>query len=204
MNIVNEKDIGQIIKADKIFGFINKTYGHPPDWTRPPGFVSLAKIILEQQVSLASANAHFLRLSNYLTGFSPENILSLKDEELRNCQISRQKAKYLRELSAAIVSGELNLEKLRDQNEYVVREQLTRIKGIGDWTADVYLMFCLQSKNIFPATDIAIVNTVRELTNAKTKEEIIKLADRWQPVRSLATYYLWHYYLSKKGKINKL
>jgi len=200
MGIVNQKDIKQLTKIDTIFAFIDEKYGHPPDWTRPQGFVSLSKIILEQQVSLASANAHFLKIKNYLEGFTPSNILSLTDEEMRICQISRQKAIYLRALSASILNGNIILEGLVNHNETEVRRQLTNIKGIGNWTADIYLMFCLQSKDIFPSGDIAVVNTIKELTGEKTKEEIISLAEKWKPLRSLATYYLWHYYLSKRHK----
>ena len=203
MNIVNQKDIKQLIKIDTLFPCINEKYGPPPDWTRPQGFISLAKIILEQQVSLASATAHFLKLNNYLKGFTPSNILRLTGEEMRICQISRQKAEYLRALSAAILNGDINLEGLENHSETEIREQLTNIKGIGNWTADIYLMFCLQSKDIFPSGDIAVVKTIKELTGKKTKEEIISLAEKWRPLRSLATYYLWHYYLSKRNKAYK-
>jgi DNA-3-methyladenine glycosylase II len=200
MNIVNPKHIKQLTNAHKIFALINKNYGAPPNWTRPQGFISLSKIILEQQVSLASANAHFLKLNSYLVEFTPSNILKLTDEEMRSCQISRQKAKYLRALSTAIISGDVDLEELPKLNETEIRKQLTSIKGIGDWTTDVYLMFCLQSKDIFPIGDIAVVNTVKELSDAKTKEEIILLAEQWKPLRSLAVYFLWHYYLNKRNR----
>jgi len=126
---------------------------------REPGFGSLAKIILEQQVSLASANAHFQKLNTYLDEFSPSNILKLTDEEMRSCQISRQKAKYLRALSTAITIGEIDLMQLPGLSEPEIRTQLTGIKGIGHWTTDIYLMFCLQAGDIFPIGDIAVVNT---------------------------------------------
>src|ERR1700743_1279858 len=103
--IVNEADIKKLLKRDKLFVTIHKLYGPPPGWGRDPGFVSLSKIILEQQVSLASANAHFQKLNTYVPEFSPAHILKLTDEEMRTCQISRQKAKYLRELSGAVTTG---------------------------------------------------------------------------------------------------
>lgn len=200
MNIVNPKHIKQLTNAHTIFALIKENYGTPPNWTRPQGFISLSKIILEQQVSLASANAHFLKLNNYLVEFTPSNILKLTDEEMRSCQISRQKTKYLRALSTAIIGGDVDLEELPKLNETEIRKQLTSIKGIGDWTTDIYLMFCLQSKDIFPIGDIAVVNTVKELSDAKTKEEIILLAEKWKPFRSLAVYFLWHYYLNKRNR----
>ena len=185
---------------DEVFDSIYKQYGSPPNWTRPQGFVSLAKMILEQQVSLASAKAHFTKLDNYMPAFTPDNILKLSDEEIRGCQISRQKSKYLRALSHAILNDKISLEGLSKLNEEEIRSQLTAIKGIGVWTSDIYLMFCLQSKDVFPLGDIAIVNTVKELNEVNTKEEINLLAQNWKPIRSLATYFLWHYYLSKRNR----
>lgn len=198
--IVNEKDIRRLIRRDKLFAMILTKYGAPPGWSRQPGFVSLAKIILEQQVSLASAEAHFSKLNSYIAEFSPSYILKLTDDEMRKCQISRQKTKYLRALSVSIINGEIDLLKLAALSEPDIRTQLTSIKGIGHWTTDVYLMFCLQAKDIFPIGDIAIVNTVKELSAAKTAEEILTLAEQWRPLRSLAAFFLWHYYLSKRGR----
>lgn len=198
--IVNEKDIKKLLKKDKLFAAIHKQYGPPPNWGRDPGFISLSKIILEQQVSLASANAHFQKLNTYVPEFSPSYILKLTDEEMRTCQISRQKAKYLRELSSAISTKSLDLESLASLSEPEVRTILTAVKGIGHWTTDIYLMFCLQSKDIFPIGDIAVVNTVKELTDARTQEEILGLAEDWRPLRSLATYFFWHYYLKKRNR----
>ncbi|HEV2478442.1 MAG TPA: DNA-3-methyladenine glycosylase 2 family protein [Puia sp.] len=198
--IVNEKDLKKLLKKDKLFAAIHKQYGPPPDWAREPGFISLSKIILEQQVSLASANAHFQKLNTYVPEFSPAHILKLTDEEMRTCQISRQKAKYLRELSSAISTGSLDLESLAGLPEPEVRTILTAIKGIGHWTTDIYLMFCLQSKDIFPIGDIAVVSSARELTDARTQDEILGLAEEWRPLRSLATYFFWHYYLRKRGR----
>ena len=199
-NIVNQQDIKKLLDKDTIFVFIFEKYGPPPNWTRPPGFVSLSKIILEQQVSLASAKAHFLKLNNYLKELNPENILKLSDSEMRECQISRQKASYLRELSSAIIQGNLKLDELSSLPESEIRKQLTCIKGIRNWTTDIYLMFCLQAKDIFPIGDIAIINTIKELSNQKTQEEILQLAEKWKPLRSLAAYFLWNHYLRKRNR----
>ena len=199
-SIVNSKDIKQLLKTDKLFVSISSQYGLPPNWTRPPGFISLSRIILEQQVSLTSANAHYLKLNKYIAAFTPANILALSDQEMRDCQISRQKANYLRALSGAILEGVIDLEAMNRMDEQEVRKKLTALKGIGNWTADVYLMFCLKSKDIFPIGDIAIVNTMKELSGAKTMEEMILLADTWKPLRSLAAFFLWHYYLKKRNR----
>lgn len=198
--IVNPHDITELLKKDEIFVTIFNLYGSPPNWSRPQGFTTLAMIILEQQVSLQSAKAHFNKLNSYLSAFTPEEILKLLDVEMRQCQITRQKSTYLRALSAAILDGSLDLNKLPELPVAHIREQLKSIKGIGDWTADIYLMFCLQAKDIFPIGDIAVVNTIRELTGVESKEEIIVHSKKWKPYRSLATYFFWHYYLSKRNR----
>lgn len=200
-SIVHDQDTEYLISCDPIFAHIFNTFGIPPDWNRPQGFVSLCRIILEQQVSLASANAHYLKLNSYLPSFSPEEMIKLTDEEMRSCQISRQKATYLHALSTSILNSDLDLDGLQDLPDYQVREKLIKIKGIGNWTIDVYLMFCLRSKDIFPIGDIALVNTVKELTDAKTAEDILLLAENWRPYRSLAAYFLWYYYLKKRKRI---
>lgn len=201
-DIVNLKDIERLLEMDDIFISIHELYGQPPNWARPEGFESLSKIILEQQISLASAQAHFLKLTNYIGDFIPENILKLSDQEMRDCQISRQKSTYLRCLSHALIDGSLDMDVLPSLGEEAIRKNLKSIKGIGNWTTEVYLMFCLQSKDIFPIGDIALVNTIKELTHADTREEILQLASKWSPLRTLASYYLWHYYLLKRNRVS--
>jgi DNA-3-methyladenine glycosylase II len=198
--IVAPEDLDQLMALDPLFGQIHDQYGPPPNWSRPPGFVSLCQIILEQQVSLASAKAHFRRLEAYMGTVDPLNLLRLTDEEMRSCQVSRQKATYLRALSRAVADQQLDLGQLAGLPPSEVRQQLTRLKGIGDWTTDIYLMFCLQAKDIFPLGDIALVNTIKELTEARTRDEIRLVATKWQPLRSLAAYFLWHYYLKKRNR----
>jgi len=199
--IVNKSDEKKLTTSHKLFSRIKEKYGVPPNWQRPEGFVSLCRIILEQQVSLASAEAHFKKLNNYLNEFSPSEILRLTDEEMRSCQISRQKAKYLRALSQTVINKELEFDKLSDMGPIDVRKKLTSIKGIGDWTTDIYLMFCMQNKDIFPLGDIALITTIKELTKIKSEEGIIRFTKKLKPLRSLAAYFLWYYYLKKRKRI---
>ena len=199
--IINKPDINSLTSPHNLFSKIKDTYGIPPNWQRPQGFISLSRIILEQQVSLASAEAHFKKLNSYLPKFSPVEILKLSDNEMRECQISWQKAKYLRALSLAVLNKELNFKMLRKLSPEEARKKLTSINGIGNWTTDIYLMFCLQSKDVFPLGDIALITTIKELTRVKTKEGIIRLTQKWKPLRSLAAYFLWYYYLKKRKRI---
>ena len=162
----------------------------------------MTRIILEQQVSLASAKAHFNKLKSYISEITPEKLLSLSDKEFRFCQISRQKTAYLRSLSHAVNNKSLELEKFSGMEKEDIIKTLIQIKGIGQWTADIYLMFCLQHKDIFPSGDIAVIRSVLELTGVEDKEKIIRMSENWKPLRSLAAYFFWHFYLCKR-KINK-
>ena len=171
--IVNKTDIKNLTSSHKIFEKIKEQYGIPPNWQRPQGFISLSKIILEQQVSLASAEAHFNKLNGYIKEFSPKEILKLSDEEMRSCQISRQKAKYLRELSNAVINKYLVFDELPKLNPEEVRKKLTSIKGIGDWTTDIYLMFCLQSKDIFPLGRYCAYQHNKRTYKSKNKDQAL-------------------------------
>ena len=200
MKIINSTAVARLRAADTVFAHIIDTYGLPESWERAPGFETLCRIILEQQVSLESAHAAYLKLNERLPTFAPAEILALTDAEMRACYLSRQKTRYLRELSKAVIAGDLNFEKLSALTVAEVKTELTKIVGIGNWTAEVYLMFCLQSPDIFPAGDVAAVNTVKELTEAENKEDAVRIAEKWSPYRTTATYLLWHYYLCKRGR----
>jgi len=195
-----KKCIPYLLQQDKIFQQIIDLYGEPHISIRPEGFESLCKLIIEQQVSLASAKACYLKMESFLGKVSPENILNASDEDLRNNAISKQKIVYLKELSKAILNGELRLETLSSKPEEQIKAELTAIKGIGNWTADVYIMFCLKKEDVFPIGDIALQNTLKELFSVTTKEEMIILSQKWKPNRSLATYFFWHYYLKKRNR----
>lgn len=198
--IVNSTDIHKLIALDPVFKSIFETYGTPENYERAEGFETLCRIILEQQVSLASAKAHYVKLKNYISIYTPEQLLKLSDVEFKNCFISKQKATYLRALSNAILTNQIDLSLLSSLSEAEIRLQLTAIKGIGNWTADVYLMFCLQHKNIFPIGDIAIRQSIKTLYQIEDREVMTKLAETWKPYQSLACYFLWHFYLKSRNR----
>ena len=171
-------------------------------WTRPATFQSLVLFILEQQVSLAAAYAAFRKLRERTGYVTPAKILSLNDAELRACYFSRQKIIYARELAKAVQSKQLNLKKISSAHEDEVRHELKKIKGIGDWTVDVYLMHSLQRTDLFPLGDIALVNSLKEvkqLAHHSTKEEMLAIAESWRPYRTIASMILWHAYIVKRG-----
>ena len=185
---------------DTTFKLIIDTYGYPPHWQRNQGFETLCQIIIEQQVSLESAKSCYLKLKKFLGDFSPINILNASDESLRNCSLSRQKASYLKALATAIHDKKVDIDSLADKEPCQIREELIQVKGIGHWTIDVYLIFCIQSPNIFPMGDIAVINTIKELWPIETKEDIHAYAKKWEPHLTTATFLLWHYYLCKRGR----
>ena len=171
-------------------------------WSRSATFQTLIHIILEQQVSLASAKAALNKLKQRLGTVTARKLLTLSDEDLKACYFSRQKTIYSRCLASAIVSREINLKSLRSQKDAEVRQQLKTIKGIGDWTVDVYLIFALQRADVFPLGDLAMVNALKEIKQLPKKvsqDALLQLADQWRPYRSVATMLLWHYYIEKKG-----
>jgi DNA-3-methyladenine glycosylase II len=178
------------------------SYGLPPMWMRPAIFQSLVLTILEQQVSLASAYAAFKKLKAK-TGFvTPKKILSLTDADLKSCYFSRQKIIYVRALADAIASKKINLKKLSISTDEEIRKTLKQIKGIGDWTVDVYLMHALQRSDLFPLGDIALVNSlkhIKQLQAGISKEEMLAIAENWRPYRTVASMLLWHAYIQRKG-----
>lgn len=171
-------------------------------WTRPGTFQTLILTILEQQVSLASAYTAFKKLKQKIGFITPARVLALTDEELRGCYFSRQKTGYARCLANAIQSKQLNLKKLLRSTNDEVRAELKKIKGIGDWTVDVYLMHALQRTDLFPLGDIALVNSLKETKQLKpgiSKEEMLVIAEPWRPYRTIASMILWHAYIQRRG-----
>ena len=189
----------QLTLIDADLAAIINAYGYPPLWSRPNTFETLVHIILEQQVSLASALSALNKLKERVQELTPARLVLLTDEEMRACYCSRQKTAYIRYLAEALLSGQINLTELEHLSNDEIRAKLITLKGIGHWTIDVYLMFILQRADIFPAGDLAAVNAmkrVKGLPLSTTKEELIELAAIWQPYRTVATMLLWHYYLS--------
>ncbi len=175
--------------------------GPPPLQEREEGFKTLLYIILEQQVSLASAKAAYERLLKKIRSITPVNFLKLSDAELKSIGFSRQKTSYSRNLAEAIISERLNLTKLSDLNDAHAKLQLMSIKGIGPWTADTYLLMALGRPDIWPNGDIALASAVQKLKGAALRPsfgELNKMSLKWKPWRAVAARILWHYYLSDR------
>lgn len=177
-------------------------FGPPPLWRREPSFATLVHLILEQQVSLASAHAAFERLRLATGEVTPAAFLTLDDRTLREVGFSRQKAGYARDLALALTDGfDLGaLERLTDDE---ARRGLMRLRGIGRWTADVYLTMCLLRPDVWPHGDQALATGTWELLGLPARptfDELGSLAERWRPLRAVAARVIWHHYLGVRGR----
>jgi len=178
---------------------IQEDLGPPPIWAREPGFPTLMHIILQQQVSLASAQAAYDRLLAAASPLTPARFLELDDNHLKALGFSRQKTNYGRNLARALLTGQIDLSVLDTMDDMTVRSELTQLKGIGPWTADIYLLMALRRPDIWPSGDLALaiaVKTVKRLATHPTPEELDAIGENWRPWRAVAARLLWHCYLS--------
>ena len=192
-----------LAEQDTALALVLKNYGPPPLWARKPGFSTLVHMILEQQVSLASANAAFLKLQAKTGLLSPDNFLALDDLDLRAIGFSRQKAQYARALAQNLLDGDLNLEALEQLPDHEAHAALKRLKGIGDWTADIYLSECLLRPDILPQGDIAMQEAFRVLYGLEKRPkhpEFVQATLHWRPWRSVGARMLWHFYLCERRR----
>jgi len=191
----------ELAARDETLAAIHATYGDPPLWRRATGFQTLAHIILEQQVSLKSAKAMLNRLESAIQPFTPLRFIELGDGHLRRLGVTRQKSAYLIGLADSIVSGELSFTKLARMSDDEARLALTRLKGIGSWSADVYLLMAMRRADIWPSGDLALAVAMHELKGLQNRPrpmELEKLAEQWRPHRAVAARMLWQYYLGRK------
>jgi DNA-3-methyladenine glycosylase II len=199
------KGVRELAIRDADLARIAFTYGPPPLWEREQGFHTLIHIILEQQVSLASAKAAYNRLEDSLQPLSPQNFLRLTDEELKRIGFSQQKTRYGRELANAILDGRLDLESLGKLEDEEAKEQLMKVKGIGSWTADIYLLMALGRPDIWPKGDLALevaLQRVKGWLRRPMPEEVREISDGWRPWRAVAARLLWHFYLSERTVVS--
>lgn len=195
--------VRELTGRDQDFARVIEKYGPPPLWEREPGFQTLVNIILEQQVSLASAQAAFNKLAAAVELLTPRNFLKLSDEELKKIGFSRQKTTYARALSNALLDNSLDLHGLNKLDDEEARERLMKVKGIGPWTADIYLLMALGRPDIWPKGDLALeaaIQQVKGLPHKPNAKESILISCAWRPWRAVAARILWHFYLSEREK----
>jgi DNA-3-methyladenine glycosylase II len=191
----------ELAEREPLFAAVIGRFGLPPLWDRPQGFGSLIHILLEQQVSLASARAAFDRLTAVAGPPVPETFLRLDDRQLREIGFSRQKTRYGRALATAIEDGSLALDRLAELDDDAVDRALRAIPGIGPWTASIYRLTALGRPDAWPAGDLAQAVAIADLWRLPAPPsplETTQRAEAWRPWRAVATRLLWHHYLGTR------
>ena len=189
----------ELAAVDPDLGRVVERLGPPPLWDREPGFATLVHIILEQQVSLASARAAFDKLILARPDLNPRSFLALGDRQLKEVGFSGQKGRYCRELARAVADGSLDLEGLAELGDDDVRTELVKITGIGPWTAEIYTLMVLGRPDVWPQGDLALykaAQNIKGLDRPPTPDEFQELGKAWRPWRSVAARILWHHYLN--------
>ena len=195
--------VDHLTQTDPDLAQIVARFGPPPLWARAPGFPTLVLMILEQQVSLASARAAYDRLAAAVGEITPASVLQLDDATLRTIGFSRQKTAYTRHLAAAIAEGRFDPGALGAMDDDEVRHALVALKGIGPWTAEVYLLMALGRPDAWPHYDLGLIVAAQEikaLPQRPTPQELESLAEPWRPYRAVAARILWHHYLSTRAR----
>ena len=207
MKALTEDTVGaaakQLARRDPLLGSIFRQLGPPPLWARPPGFATLIKIILEQQVSLASAASVFARLKKNVVPFQPARMLELGEAHLRSQGLTRQKTAYCLHLAQSLNDRHLRLSQLARMSDTEAKAKLLHLKGIGPWSADIYLLMALRRPDIWPTNDLALAVATTELKQLRKRpnaNELAQMAEAWRPYRSVAARMLWQYYLAKRGR----
>ena len=195
--------VAELATRDPGLAAIAARFGTPPLWAREPGFPTLVHLILEQQVSLASAKAAFDRLGTVTGPLTPAAFLALDDAALLAIGFSRQKARYARGLARAVSDGELDLDALPRADDAEVDRRLTALPGVGPWTATIYRLMVLLRPDAWPLGDIALAQALAEtrgLPTRPTQDELLAAAEAWRPWRAVAARLLWHHYLSVRAE----
>lgn len=197
------KSLTILARRDPDLASIIDRFGAPPIWRRPRGFETLVLLILEQQVSLASAKAAFERLTAAAGALTPETLGALSDEAYRGAGVSRQKTRYIRHLAECVADRTLRLDRVSRMDDDGVRAHLTQVKGIGAWTAEVYLLMCLMRPDVWPVGDIALQAAAHDVKGLEARpgpETLVEIGEQWRPWRSVAARLLWHHYLNTVRK----
>jgi DNA-3-methyladenine glycosylase II len=172
-------------------------------WARPPSFTTLIQIILEQQVSLSSAASMYKRLRTNVIPFRPNRFVELGESHFKSLGVTRQKTTYCLHLAECVIAGSLNLRALTKMSDREVKAALMQVKGIGSWSADIYLLMALRRPDIWPANDLALattVNKLKKLRHRPTPDQLQVVAESWRPFRSVAARMLWQYYLAQRKR----
>jgi DNA-3-methyladenine glycosylase II len=193
------RGVDELARREPRFAAVVARHGYPPTWSRAPGFASLIHIILEQQVSLASARAAFDRLRMLADPLTPESLLRLDDLRLREAGLSRQKIRYARAAASAVTSGSLDLAALSRLDDDAVDAGLRSLPGVGPWTASIYRLSALGRPDAWPAGDLAVIAAIADLWHLPALPSpagTTARAEAWRPWRAVAARLLWQHHLA--------
>lgn len=192
----------ELAQMDDVLAELYERNGQPPMWTRPRGFATLVQLILEQQVSLASAAAVYARLEKVLPRMGPAQYLALSDDQLKGCGLSRQKMRYTRLLAQRLSEGSWRLADLHRASVEEARGMLTSLTGIGPWTADVYLLMAMRHPDVWPPGDVALIRQFEKVMPVRSIESRRSVARirSWSPWRAVAARLIWHDYLIERNR----
>lgn len=194
--------IEELCSRDSDLAGVVGRHGRPPMWARRPGFATLVRIVLEQQVSLASAKASFRRLRAGLGRVSAARLSRVSVAQIQRLGITRQKASFIRGLAHAVTGGELSVRGLSRVDDFTARSTLVQIKGIGPWTADIYLIMALRRPDVWPHGDLALLRSLKHLKRLGTDpgpEAVQRITEAWAPWRAVAARIAWHSYLAERN-----
>jgi DNA-3-methyladenine glycosylase II len=197
------KAVRVLARAEPRFAHIVKRHGPPPLWPREPGFETLVLLMLEQQVSLAQARAMYARIASAIGSVTAANVLQLGEVGLRALGVTRQKSAYLAALATQLEGKSIDLDAIARLSDDDASAALDALHGVGPWTAHCYLLFALRRADVFPAADLALMESVRQLWRLRarpTSEALARRANAWRPHRAVAARLLWHHYLSERGR----
>ncbi len=193
----------RLCRRDPDLARVVERWGVPPLWARRPGFVTLVRIVLEQQVSLASAKAMYLRLAAHLGQVTPDAVRLLGQDGLRGLGFTRQKAAYCHGIAIALLEGRLDLRRLGRIDDTGARQLLVALKGVGPWSADIYLLMALGRPDVWPPGDVALIQAMQDVKGLRlrpTSERAARIAAAWAPWRSVGARILWHHYLCRRAE----
>ena len=193
-----------LVSEEPVFAAVIDQHGAPRFWSRPAGFGTLVWLIMEQQVSLESGAAMYRRLHGLLGMITPATVAVSTESALRGIGVTRQKTAYLLELGRTVADGDLDLDALAGMPFSEARDALLGVKGIGPWTADVYLLSALRFPDVFPLGDRALQVGAGEVLGMSTvpdRDELELLSLPWRPIRAAAARIIWHAYLGNRGRV---
>jgi DNA-3-methyladenine glycosylase II len=191
-----------LTRRDRGLARLVARYGPPPLWARRPGFATLLRIILEQQVTLASAEALYNRLAVTVRPFDAAGVLALGTSGLQGLGVTRQKTRYALALADQVTRGQLALRRLGRYSDAEARERLMGVPGIGPWTASIYLLMALRRPDVWPPGDLALDKALARLHGSGSTlsaDEVEEVTAPWRPLRAVAARILWHSYLSERA-----